>query len=577
VLDVAGHFIELEGTSKKHPVTGKLPDPDKMYGISKQPPSVSILLLGGALCNDASLTPDLETGRFLPTGDPTEGALLVAAEQAGLNRNHLEEELPRVAEVPFDSVRKRMTTVHRLSENRKGLLEEIPRVMELPMIQELDRPYLAITKGSLDGLLEISTQIWVEDKPEPLNEYWMGRIMSDHDRLAQKGMRVLGLAVKALDKLPEKVDAQIERELTLVGLFGMIDPPRPEVKSAIKLCKAAGIRPIMITGDHPLTARFIAYELGITENERVKTGQDLDRMSTEELNDAIDDVSVFARVTPEHKLRIVEILQDKNNIVAMTGDGVNDSPALKKADIGVAMGITGTDDDNFATIVAAVEEGRAIYDNLRRFVKFSIAGNLGKVLVMLLAPFMGIAVALLPLQLLWLNLLTDGLLGLGLGMEPASIHVMAHPPRKKDENFLSTPLIWYVSLVGLLIGVIALILAYIYFQPESDSLTWQTMIFTALAFMQLGQALASRSDDVSMFEIGWLSNPVLLVMSLIVFFSQVMVIYVPFFQDFFHIEALSLMEMLICIGLGVLVFVVLEGAKMLQPKTSLEQVTALSS
>ena len=589
VLDVAGHFIELEGTAK-NPVTGMLRDPEKFYGISKQPPSVSILLLGGALCNDASLSPDPETGKFLPTGDPTEGALLVAATQAGLKREELEEELPRVAEVPFDSVRKRMTTVHQLPENRDGLLAQIPNIMKLPMIQELDSSYIAITKGSLDGLLEISSQIWVDDKPEVISEYWVDRIMADHDRLAQKGMRVLAVAVKTLDTLPEKVDEELEQNLTLIGLFGMIDPPRPEVKSAIEVCKSAGIRPIMITGDHPLTARFIAHELGISENDRVKTGQDLDRFSVEELADVIDEVSVFARVTPEHKLRIVEVLQNKNNIVAMTGDGVNDSPALKKADIGVAMGITGTDvskeaaqmvllDDNFATIVAAVEEGRAIYDNLRRFVKFSIAGNLGKVLVMLLAPFMGIAVGLLPLQLLWLNLLTDGLLGLGLGMEPASKHVMEHPPRKKDESFLSADLIWYVTLVGLFIGILSLILAYFYFQPENlNNMKWQTMVFTALAFMQLGQALASRSDDVSMFEIGWLTNPVLLVMALVVFFSQLMVLYVPFFEEFFQIEALSALELLICIGLGIFVYIVLEVAKRFRfARSSTQQIQTASS
>jgi Ca2+-transporting ATPase len=297
----------------------------------------------------------------------------------------------------------------------------------------------------VDGLLDIADQIWLGDHAEALDERWRQRILVANEEMAMNGMRVIGIAFKRLNGLPAVSEPALERDVTIVGLTGMIDPPRPEVKTAIESCKRAGIRPIMITGDHPLTARFIAYDLGITENGRVKTGVDLDRMTPEELATVIDDVSVYARVAPEHKLRIVEVLQRKAQVVAMTGDGVNDSPALKKADIGVAMGITGTDvskeaaqmvllDDNFATIVAAVEEGRAIFDNIRRFVKFSIAGNIGKVLVMLLAPLLGINVALLPLQLLWLNLLTDGLLGIGLGLEPADKLTMQRPPRGQSRG-----------------------------------------------------------------------------------------------------------------------------------------------
>jgi Ca2+-transporting ATPase len=371
------------------------------------------------------------------------------------------------------------------------------------------------------------------------------------------------------------VNQAIERDVTLVGMVGMIDPPRPEVREAIRLCRTAGIRPIMITGDHPLTARFIAHELGITDNMRVKTGQDLDQLSPEELAEVVNEVAVYARVTPEHKLRIVETLQNKGHVAAMTGDGVNDSPALRKADIGVAMGVTGTDvskeaaqmvllDDNFTTIVAAVEEGRSIYENIRRFVKFSIAGNLGKVLVMLFAPLLGISVGLLPLQLLWLNLLTDGLLGLGLGVEPADQSIMRFPPRRKDAPFFSPDILRYILLAGLFVGLVALAIGYAYYDPQRpDDRTWQTMIFTSIAFMQIGQALASRSNVLSFFQMRPLSNPTLLIMVGVTFILQLVAIYVPFFDDFFHITAPTATQLLICIGAGLLAFGLIELQKRL--------------
>jgi Ca2+-transporting ATPase len=328
----------------------------------------------------------------------------------------------------------------------------------------------------------------------------------------------------------------------------------------------------MITGDHPLTARFIAHDLGISENGRVKTGQDLAQMSPAELNEVVEDVSIYARVSPEHKLRIVEALQGKGHVVAMTGDGVNDSPALRKADIGIAMGITGTDvskeasemvllDDNFATIVAAVEEGRVIYDNIRRFIKFSIAGNVGKVLVMLLAPLFGIAIALLPLQLLWLNLLTDGLLGLGLGVEPAEAGTMQRPPRSPRSSLFSEGGGWQVTWIGTLIGLIALGTGVLYYDPADA--TWQTMVFTVLAFLQIGQALGSRSSHESLFARGLRSNPALLGMVLLVFVLQLAVIYVPFMDDFFGVVPLSATELLTCLLLGSIVFIAIEIDKWL--------------
>ncbi len=566
VIDVAGHYLELAGTGRHPTPTLAVGSHDLLAG---QPPSVGLVLAGGALCNDASLSSDLQNGRIVPIGDPTEGALLVAAAQAGLDKKALEALAPRVAEIPFDSERKRMTTVHRLLNHGVG---QTPAMFSL---QVLDTEYVALTKGAVDSLLEIANQVWEGHGPVPLDAHWRERIQVASDDLALKGMRVLGLAVRPLTSVPPITADALEHDLIFVGLVGMIDPPRAEVRQAIATCRDAGIRPIMITGDHPLTARFIAYDLGITTNGYVKTGQELNRMSPAELAAAVEDVSVFARVTPEHKLRIVEALQKQGHVVAMTGDGVNDAPALKKADIGVAMGITGTDvskeaaqivllDDNFATIVAAVEEGRATYDNIRRFVKFSIAGNVGKVIVMLFAPFFGIAVALLPLQLLWLNLLTDGLLGLGMGMEPADRRIMQRPPRGKQEGIFSAGLLHHMLWVGVLIGVLALGVGAVFYHTSDDDMrTWQTMIFTSLAFLQIGQALASRSSETSLFTLGIRTNPTLLAMVIAVIALQLAVIYVPSLDEFFKVTPLSAFELAICAGLGSLVFVAIEIEKWL--------------
>jgi P-type Ca2+ transporter type 2C len=306
---------------------------------------------------------------------------------------------------------------------------------------------------------------------------------------------------------------------------------------------------------------------------RVKTGLDLSQMSPQELAAVVGEVSVYARVTPEHKLRIVEALQNQGHVVAMTGDGVNDSPALRQADIGIAMGIAGTDvakeasemvllDDNFASIVSAVAEGRAIYNNIRRFVKFSLAGNVGKVLVMLLAPLVGISLALLPLQLLWLNLLTDGLLGLGLGVEPAEPDTMKRPPRSPQESFFSEGLWRHIVWVGLVIGLLALGVGALHHDGANPAdARWQTMIFTALAFMQIGQALASRSDRVSIVALGLWSNPLLLVLALVTAVLQLGVIYLPFLDQFFQVTPLSVPELLLCIGLGGLVLLLMEVEK----------------
>ena len=558
VLDVAEHAIDLTETMER---SGSL-HATRGLGAPVQS-SLSLAAIGGALCNDAKL---IDTGddRFHTLGDPTEGALVVAGAKMGYWKATLDSSFPRAAELPFDSERKRMTTVHHLGQYDPTVLSGL---------EIGDKRYIAFTKGSIDGLLDVSSHVWMEGKSLKLDAEWRSRIEAANDRLAKKGMRVLGVAFRLMNSIPEIMQTDLEQNLTIVGLFGMIDPPRNEVKDAVETCRAAGIRPVMITGDHPLTAIEIARQLGITDNGRALTGVEIESLSFDELKNVVDEVNVFARVAPEHKLRIVQALQEKGHIVSMTGDGVNDAPALRKADIGVAMGITGTDvskeasdlvllNDNFATIVAAVQEGRTIYDNIRKFVRFSVAGNIGKVLVMLIAPFLGKPLPLLPLQLLWLNLLTDGLLGLGMGVENPEPDTMKRKPYSPTEGVFSRGAGVQTIWVGVLIGALALGLgSWYYFTGRPE---WQTMIFTSLAFMQVFQALASRSNKESLFKLGVLSNPLLAGMALLVVVLQLMVMYIPALAKFFEVLPLSGPDLMTAASMGLFVFAVMELEKKLK-------------
>ncbi len=457
-VDVAGRRITVEELVENGHVSLAPTSP-----IDAPSPAVTLTLMAGALCNDGTIKTRPEDGRAITFGDPTETALLVAASRSGIDLDELADRFPRVGEIPFDSERKRMTTVHLLPE---------------PGWSGLSSGYVAIVKGAVDSLLLHTTRVWLELGPVDFDDRWEARILAANDDLAENGMRVLGVAMRSADRAD--VDDDIEDELTFLGLVGIMDPPREEVAVAVQRCLAAGIRPIMITGDHPKTALAIARQLGIP-SAGVVTGTELDRIDREELVSMLADVSVFARVSPEHKLQIVEAFGSRGEVVAMTGDGVNDAPALKQADIGVAMGITGTDvskeaadmvlrDDNFATIVAAVEEGRVIYDNLRRFVSYAVAGNIGKVMAMLVWPLPFLAtgavpldpVALLPLQLLWLNLMTDGLLGLSLGAEPAEPGVMNRRPVDPKGGVFADGLGRHTIITGMAIGTIALGVAFWY-------------------------------------------------------------------------------------------------------------------
>lgn len=516
-------------------------------------PNIQLNLIIGLLCNDADIRVTGNTKTVI--GEPTEAALVDAALKVGLIKQEFESKLPRVDEVPFDSDRMRMTTVHKLS----GSSAEFLQPSELGPSE-----HIAFIKGAVDSLLKISNFVKTKDGIEPLNDQWVSRIKNTHDELASHGIRILGLAYRELKGTYHINDSgEVEAEAVFSGMVGLMDPPRASVKADVKKCIQAGIRPVMITGDYPLTAMAIARELGLPTEAGYLTSEHLSAMSDKELEEKVKQVSVFARVSPQDKLKIVTALQNLGEVVAMTGDGVNDSPALKKADIGVAMGITGTDvskeasdmvllDDNFATIVKAVEEGRAIFDNLVRFIKFSLGGNLGKVLVMLFAPFIGITIALSPLQLLYLNLLTDGLMGLGLGMEPSEKNNMQRPPRSVKDPVLNKPAVIHVTWTGFLIGAISLAVGFFYFDAaHADDPYWQTMVFVTLGFTQIGHALGLRATGHSVFSLT--SNKVFTIVIVLTLILQLAVIYVPFFGIFFSLAPLEVLDLAISIFLGVVV------------------------
>lgn len=568
-LDIANHRIDL----MQHLGT---PDFDLVFQDAQAAslgvrPTIDLLLVGGALCNDASLVVDeSQPNRRRAIGDSTEGALVLAAAEFGILKNDLDAAFPRQSEIQFDSVRKRMTTVHRIPQSQRDIPPSLLPIWER-RVTPAPTPYLAFTKGAIDGLMEITREVWVEGQIEPFDEQWRTRVMAAHDQLAQNGMRVLGVGLRTLDTPPSKDAMQdLEKDLILVGLFGLLDPPRAEVTAAVETCKKAGIRPVMITGDHPLTARHIAKQIGITADDQFLTGQELDRFSPDELRSAAREISIFARVSPEHKLKLIQAYQDQACIVSMTGDGVNDAPALKKADIGVAMGITGTDvakeasdmillDDNFATIVAAVEEGRIIYDNIRKFIKYLLSCNVSEISVMLIGPFLGMPLPLLPLQILWMNLVTDGLPALALGVEPAEENVMNRPPYSSTESVFGRGATRFILVMGFIMSLIALGMGFFLWRAGWES--WQTTLFTTLIFSQLALALSVRSEENSLAKIGLLSNPSMLWAILLTIGLQLLVVYLPAMQKIFRTQALSGQELGLALGVSTLVWVVVEVQK----------------
>lgn len=564
VLDVLGATKKLETLLEDgFPVI----DVEAKPNVNPPVRSLSLMIKAAALCNDAILEDDVDRdGDLRVIGDPTEGALVAAAAQLGLWKPVLDERWPRVAEVPFSSERKRMTTVHRVN---------------VPVDSSSDAPwteagFVAFTKGSVDGLLDISARVWAGDDDVPMTEEVRQRIQKANDDLALAGQRVLGVAFRTVTEsmADGATEALLEEKMTFIGLIAMLDPPRPEVMESVALARAAGIRPMMITGDHPLTARRIAEDLGIMEdNGRVLTGQELSKMSASELEAVVESVSVYARVAPEHKLRIVEALQNRGHVAAMTGDGVNDAPALRKSDIGVAMGITGTDvskeasdmiilDDNFATIVNAVREGRTIYDNVRKFIKYTMTSNAAEIYVMLFAPFFGMPLPLSALQILWINLVTDGLPGLALAVEPAEKNVMRRPPVAPDESVFARGMGVHILWVGLLMGFVSLGVGY--WGWEAQLPNWQTLLFTTLTISQMAHATAIRSSRESIFTLGLMSNPMLVGAVALTLALQLLVIYWAPLANIFGTTPLRAGELALSLGLSAFVFLAVEIEKLIK-------------
>lgn len=453
------------------------------------------LLTAAALCTDSELV--LKEHRWDIIGDPTEGSLIVAAAKNGLTKAELVEKYPRVLELPFDSDRKRMSTLHRFGER-----------------------YRMSTKGAPDELLQVSDKVLIDGEVVPLTDEIREFFAQENGKMADQALRVLGVAVKDFDTKPKKLTLEDESSLIFLGLVAMIDPPRKEAKEAIEKCKEAGIVPKMITGDYARTALAIGKQIGLAENDsEVLTGAELSEMSDEDLKKVVEKVHIYARVSPEHKVRIVNALKENGHVVAMTGDGVNDAMALKQADIGVSMGITGTDvakqtaemvlmDDNFATIVGAVEEGRIIYSNIRKFVYFLLSCNIAEVLVISVAMLFGLPIPLTPIQLLWVNVLTDAFPALALGMEPGEPGIMKQKPRSPKEPLLNRT-VWRSIMVQAFIVAGATLGAFAigtYSGPEPNIALGRTMAFFTLVLGELLRAFSTRSERTSLFKLGLTTN-----------------------------------------------------------------------
>jgi Ca2+-transporting ATPase len=503
-------------------------------------PHLSLLLRIGVLCNNASY----DMADII--GDPTEGALIVVAAKAGIQENELESLYPRKSEIPFSSERRRMTTIHATPEGQQ----------------------IACVKGSPETVLQLCEYIYQNEEEFKLKGAVRKGILKKGEEMAGQALRVLGIAYKTMSHNPAALDEDsAERKLVFVGLVGMIDPPRNEAKEAVRLCGQGGIRVVMITGDHKLTAVTIARELGIMRNGAGLTGEELDGISDKDLHKIIDNVSVYARVSPEHKLRIVKALKSKGNIVAMTGDGVNDAPALKQADIGVAMGITGTDvtkeasdmilaDDNFASIVDAVKGGRIIYDNIRKFIRFLLAMNFTELILIGAFAIIGLPIPLFPAMILWLNLVTDGPPAVALSMDPPAEDVMQEPPRSPKESIMHG-MVFFI-LASSLIQLVAEVGVFWYGLGVVGSVEKaRTMVFLVACFFELVVLWNCRSERRNAFRVGFLTNKSLVIAVVISVLSTIAVVYIPPLPAVFQTVPLDLFEWTIVISLSSLGFLVL--------------------
>lgn len=590
----------------------------------KDDPEIARILVAMALNTDAVMEVD-DSGRTKVLGDTTEAALLVAADKAGWGRYTIEAASPRIAELPFSSERKAMTTIH---DFKTPELEHLFR----------DSDIVATVKGAPDQLLGWASFEDVQGGTLPLSDERRAAWQAQIDRMASQGLRVIGVAYKTVTTLPDPITPEFERELTMLGLVGIVDPARPEAREAIRVARNASIRSIMITGDHALTAEAIGRDLGIVEEgQHAITGAELSTMSDAQIADALKHTSVFARVAPEHKMRLVKVLQAGGQVVAMTGDGVNDAPALKQADIGVAMGITGTEvsksaadmvltDDNYASIVAAVEEGRLVYQNIRKFILFLLSSNVGEILVMFVGILVGLPVPLLAIQILWVNLLTDGLPAIALGFDPPDSDLMQNKPRAREEsvfaNGVGSKIVWR-SIVLAVVTLAAFMLGHalngldpldpalgvqhwsaaqieqqlgvtvaedwdgLSAEARADHLTLEaeadddhsglntvlgkaetlprTLAFTVLALGQIFHVLSIHAGSRSFFRTWFTHNRFMLWAIAATFTLQIVVIYVPFMQGVFGTYPLTLAELLLALALASVLFWVIEIPKLFRP------------
>ncbi|MDQ0972751.1 Ca2+-transporting ATPase [Neobacillus niacini] len=521
--------------------------------LPKDEKALQQMLIFGMICNHSELK--IKDEDYILDGDPTEGALLVSAMKAGLDRTNLLDEFTIINEFPFDSARK-MMSMHVKDKQGRNFI---------------------VTKGAPDVIIGKSESILWDGKTQYLGQSVQNQVQEAINNLASKALRTIAIAFKPIPANTVILSEQeAENKLTFIGVQGMIDPPRPEVKDAVKECKEAGIKTVMITGDHVITAKAIASQLGIlTKKSMVLDGNALSNMSVEELEEVVDDVSVFARVSPEHKLKIVKALQNRGHIVAMTGDGVNDAPAIKAADIGVAMGITGTDvakeasslvllDDNFATIKSAIEEGRNIYENIRKFVRYLLASNVGEILVMLFAMILALPLPLVPIQILWVNLVTDGLPAMALGLDRPEEDVMKRKPRSPNEGVFSRGLGWKVVSRGFLIGIVTLLAFIIVYKQNPENLQYaQTIAFATLVLAQLIHVFDCRSEK-SVLSRNPFGNQYLVWAVVSSLALMIAVIYYPPFQPIFHTLPILAKDWLLIIGLSSIPTFLLAGTFLLR-------------
>ena len=567
---VDGVFIDVGGSTRD--LAGEFSLENKPVNIADYPGTLTALWIG-ALNNDAELevsgtSEEHQTYRMV--GDPTEGALIIAAAKAGAMPRPLNQAYPRMKEIPFDSVRKRMLTVHRVMDPRS---EDFSPFYD---DNHLERDVVAV-KGAPDVVLDLCTHYQgLDDRPSPLDEKERMRILHANDLMTQDALRVLGVAYRVLPDISDHLaDESLEEELVFVGLIGMIDPPRPEVKPALEKSRSAGIRTIMITGDYPNTARAIAESIGLFRpGHQVISGNDLDQMDDETLREQVGYTDVFARVSPEHKLRIVEALRARDEVVAMTGDGVNDAPSIKRADIGVAMGITGTDvakesadmvltDDNYVSIVSAVEQGRVIYSNIRKFVYYLLSCNIAEISIIALGMLFNIGQILTPIQLLWLNLVTDGAPALALGTEKGDPDIMDQPPRPTKEPIINRFMQVGIGTQTVAITTVTLVAYFLGKQLHPDQPEFaETMAFATLAFSELLRAYTARSERYPIFKIGIFSSRNMNLAVLSSFALLMAVFYIPFLQPIFNTTTLGWAQWEVIIPLLIIPSLAAEATKL---------------